>query len=92
MAVLQMASGQAAIFYFSGEIFELVCPDSEYECILGLGVIKLIAAFSMTFIGECWGRRTFLLLGTSVLFTGLFVFTICLASLDFTGALIGLFV
>lgn len=71
LVTLQMCTGQGAILYFAGTIFEDICPSSAGDCIIGLGVSKLVSSYSMLFIADSFGRRDFLLGGLLVMIVGM---------------------
>ena len=71
LVVLQICTGQSAILYFAGDVFGEICPDDPDDCILGLGISKLVPAYTMIFIGDSLGRREFLIGGSSLMVLGL---------------------
>lgn len=60
LVILQILTGQSAILYFAGDVFSEICPNDTDNCILGLGVAKLVPAYAMVFVGDSLGRREFL--------------------------------
>jgi hypothetical protein len=71
LVILQICTGQSAILYFAGDVFNEICPDDPDDCILGLGISKLVPAYAMIFIGDSLGRREFLIFGSSLMTVGL---------------------
>lgn len=92
LVTLQMATGQGAILYFAGPIFEDICPDSTDDCIMGLGLSKLLGSYSMLFIADSFGRREFLIGGLSVMIAGMFVLCFGIGYGESIAAILGIYV
>ena len=92
LVMLQMFAGQSAVLYFANDIFETICPTNPDDCILGLGIAKLLSAYSMLFIADSFGRREFLVGGLSIMNAGL-ITLICGIRYDSTyAAVTGIYV
>lgn len=92
LVFLQMCTGQAAILFFAGDIFNEICGTSSQECLLGLGFSKILSAYSMVVFADSLARRTFLLVGTFILFLGLFLLCIGLRFSSIVPSLIGIYI
>jgi MFS family permease len=90
LVTLQMATGQAAILYYVGSIFDQLCTHPD-ECIVGIGVAKIAGAYAMLFVGDSLGRRTFLCGGLTVVIGGMFMLVVGLAADSYTAAVIGIY-
>jgi len=69
--MLQIFTGQSAILYFAGDIFSQICPEDPNDCILGLGIVKLVPAYIMIFFADSLGRRFYLIGGSFTMLIGM---------------------
>jgi MFS family permease len=70
LIVFEMLIGPSPVLYYSGFIFDKICPSNPNICILGLGMCKVFGAYSMLIFGDSLGRREFLLTGVAILIGG----------------------
>ena len=91
LVFLQQFSGQGAILYYSGRIFQEICPKSTSSCVIGFGMVKLFFVMVMVFVADSWGRRKFLIMGSSLMTLGLTMLCIGLSYQEYTLALIGIY-
>ena len=92
LVFLQQFSGQGAILYYSGEIFNEICPGYSSDCVIGFGMVKLFSVCVMVFVADLQGRRQFLIGGTFVMLIGLIGLCVGLAYDYYTLALVGIYV
>ena len=71
LVFLQQFCGQGAILYYSGTIFGILCPTNTSDCIIGFGLVKLLFVLIMVFFADSYGRRRFLIVGSSFMTFGL---------------------
>ena len=91
LVFLQQFSGQGAILYYSGEIFGELCPNSQADCVIGFGMVKLFFVIVMVFAADVWGRRKFLIGGASFMTLGLILLCIGMSKNQYPLALLGIF-
>lgn len=91
LVFLQQFSGQGAILYYSGEIFGELCPNSQADCVIGFGMVKLFFVIVMVFAADWWGRRKFLIGGASFMTLGLVLLCVGLSQKQYPLALLGIF-
>jgi MFS transporter, SP family, galactose:H+ symporter len=72
--VLNMGTGNSAILYYAGDLFDSVCDDPDI-CVVGLGLSKLLPAIMMSTVADYFGRRTLLITGTTIVTIGLTIIT-----------------
>lgn len=92
LVFLQQFSGQGAIVYYSGKIFDEICPDYASDCVIGFGMVKLFAVCVMVFVADLRGRRQFLIGGTTIMLLGLIALCVGLAYDYYTLALVGIYI
>lgn len=92
LVVLQIGTGQGVLLYFSGDIFQEICPESYDECILAFGGVKLVSAYVMVAAADLLGRREYLVYGTAVMVAGMVTLTVAFTYRRFEIALSGLFI
>lgn len=73
LVMLQIFTGQSAILYFAGDVFDQICPSDPDDCILGLGIAKLVPAYVMIFFADSLGRRVYLLGGSVAMLIGMVI-------------------
>ena len=92
LVILQICTGQSAILYFAGDVFGEICPNDSDNCILGLGVAKLVPAYAMIFVGDSLGRREFLIGGSSLMVVGLIFLCYGISVADPVPSLLGIYI
>jgi MFS family permease len=92
LVFLQQFSGQGAILIYSGVIFGQLCPHSTSDCIIGFGIVKLFFVLVMVFVADSYARRTFLVMGSSIMTISLALLCIGLAFHKNALALVGIYV
>jgi hypothetical protein len=92
LVVIQIGTGQGVILYYSGTIFDEICPDDYNSCLLGFGGVKLASAYLMVGVADMLGRREFLIYGTFVMFLGMLLLTVGYAQEQLELAVSGLYI
>ena len=92
LVFLQQFSGQGAILYYSGQIFGEICPESTSTCIITFGMVKLFFVLVMIFVADSFGRRKFLIIGSSIMTLGLIMLCFGLSYQQYALALVGIYI
>jgi MFS family permease len=92
LEILQVMTGPGPILYYAGDIFGTICPfPNTGNCVLLLGIAKVVPPYMLLIFGDSLGRRDFLLGGSFGLCVGLLLLSVGVYSNSNITAVLGIY-